>query len=87
MQQQPIFEKIAFEARSTCKNFAHKEMPYFKPKNLSTITTSNVPKYVINLDLAPEDRWTQVIADFKPQFPKVVAWVDEILQALLGSVC
>lgn len=44
-----------------------------------------VPQYTINLDLAPEDRWTQLITDKKEQMVALVAHVRNLTKLVLGD--
>lgn len=44
-----------------------------------------VPQYTINLDLAPEDRWTQIISDKKEQMVALVADVRNLTRQVLGD--
>jgi len=40
------------------------------------------PRYIINLDLAPEKRWQHIVPDFKTELGKILAWIDKDLGPL-----
>lgn len=40
------------------------------------------PRYVINLDLAPEKRWAHIAPDFKTPLEKILVWVEKELAPL-----
>lgn len=40
---------------------------------------SNVPKYVVNLDLEPEHRWNNIIDDYKNKFNDILDIIDNML--------
>ncbi|XP_050710880.1 acid ceramidase-like [Eriocheir sinensis] len=44
-----------------------------------------VPKYVINLNLAPQDRWTQLITDKRDQLRALVSDMRNLTRGLLGD--
>ena len=45
---------------------------------------STVPKYVVNLNLPPEERWNDVIDDYRGKFDDILDIVDQILGPYLG---
>lgn len=57
------------------------------PNYLSTQMQSkiDVPRYIISLDKKPEERWNQVIKDYKHLFPKVIETIDDTFSSM-GSI-
>lgn len=43
-----------------------------------------LPKYTVDLDAAPEDRWKQVVQDYKHLFPAVIQKAEADLREALG---
>mmetsp|Transcript_15735 Transcript_15735/g.26263 ORF Transcript_15735/g.26263 Transcript_15735/m.26263 type:complete len:418 (+) Transcript_15735:27-1280(+) len=41
--------------------------------------TSDCPRYTVDLDTPPEERWLHVIRDFSHHFPVVIEFVDDII--------
>ena len=37
------------------------------------------PRYVVNLDLAPQDRWTHVVADYKPELQILLKQIKDMV--------
>ncbi len=51
------------------------------------MSSTTVPKkYVINLDLPPEDRWTEVITAYKPQILQIADTAEEILGSTMMAI-
>ncbi len=56
--------------------------------------TIQAPEYVVNLDLAPEDRWTEVVTLYKSSAPLIVAYftgvlppaVTKLLETIMGDL-
>jgi len=46
---------------------------------------TNVPKYIVNLDLPPSKRWSIIVKDFKHEFDGIRKYIDEMIKGLLGS--
>ena len=42
-------------------------------------STVPAPRYVVNLDLAPQDRWTHVVADYRPDLQALLKEVKEMV--------
>ena len=46
----------------------------------------DVPRYVVDLDAPPEQRWRHVVADYSDRLPGVIGLADEILGDLGGKI-
>ena len=56
-----MMKKQTEKTKSCCLNW--------KVKSSSKKT---IPKYIVNLDDKPENRWTHIMKDYKQEFPKIV---------------
>lgn len=53
---------------------------------MGDLWVADVPRYVINLDAPPEDRWNDIIVAFREHLPAAVAMADQILGGAGSSV-
>jgi hypothetical protein len=69
------------------QNTAHAYAPSPTPPDTQTqlFGTRDCPKYVVDLDAPPGDRWNHVVAAYKDQLPAVVAMADDILGTGMGA--
>jgi hypothetical protein len=75
MEQDPDY---AFQLQDDSK-------PTPKPeKGVPEIAAVQFPRYVVNLDLPPEERWQHVINDFAGEFKKVEETVEELIREAMG---
>eukprot|EP01128_Nolandella_sp_AFSM9_P004950 TRINITY_DN2335_c0_g1_i2.p1 TRINITY_DN2335_c0_g1~~TRINITY_DN2335_c0_g1_i2.p1 ORF type:complete len:423 (-),score=76.88 TRINITY_DN2335_c0_g1_i2:311-1579(-) len=56
-----------------------------KPKKANKTLFTSVPRYIIDLDLPPEQRWNQVVDDYKDEFKEIEKWVAEESKDFLGN--
>lgn len=54
---------------------------------LVTLVASNpgdkvAPRYVVNLDLAPEKRWQHIVPDFKDELKSILDWINKEIKPL-----
>jgi|SRR3989338_817406 len=46
---------------------------------------SDIPRFIINLEDNPKERWKEVIEVYKEKIPKVISWMDEFLKGMVGE--
>ncbi|KAG2389347.1 hypothetical protein C9374_013907 [Naegleria lovaniensis] len=46
---------------------------------------TNVPEYEINLDLPPNERWTNLVDDYKEKFPALIKFLEGEMNDVLGG--
>lgn len=51
-----------------------------------SVEYKSVPKFIINLDDKPENRWNQVIKEYKSKFNSVINVMNKLLQGFSGTV-
>ena len=59
--------------------------PSFLPLSMSYSLTTDVPRYVVDLDAPAATRWNHVVADFSETLPTIFEHVDDILEDILGG--
>ena len=67
-----------------CASSAHRfstRPPAEEEKQPGMFSKSDVPRYIINLDAPPRDRWSQVVAAHSDHFPAAL----EVVKDILGS--
>ncbi|VBB18342.1 hypothetical protein YASMINEVIRUS_805 [Yasminevirus sp. GU-2018] len=62
---------------------SHLSPQTLQSKNYASLT--EVPRFIINLDLPPDQRWTHVIKLYKHKFSKVMDTVDTLLGGITGT--
>jgi hypothetical protein len=60
-------------------------LTYFRSRYINEFTPA--PKYVVDLDKPPADRWTHIISAYQQQIKWVEAEINQSIKESAGKVC